>query len=134
MKWNKNKIKKFIINCQVYPYDIFVFFGNDISKLKIELSKLLPKEDIDDFDNLTFNGTGKSVMFPNNQTLLWLKYEPREPELLGTLNHEIFHCACFILERAGIKYSEDSDEAFAYLIGYLTHAIYSRLGIFNKKK
>ncbi len=134
MKKSNKKIKKFIVNCQVYPYDIFCFFGEDISQLKKELSKLLPKTDIDDFDSLIFSGTGKSVMFPNNQTLLWLKYEPHEPILLGTLNHEIFHCACFILERAGIKYCEDSDEAYAYLIAYLTGVIYSKLNIFNKKK
>jgi hypothetical protein len=72
---------------------------------------------------------GKSVMFPTGQTLLWLNEKPNSVNGLATLNHEIFHCACFILERVGIIYSETSDEAYAYLIEYLTKQIYAELNI-----
>lgn len=68
-------------------------------------------------------------MFPTGQTLLWLNEKPNSVSGLATLNHEIFHCACFILERVGIVYSESSDEAYAYLIEYLTKQIYNKLNI-----
>ena len=93
-----------------------------------KLSKHLPKSDIAYLKTLSFK-EGKSIMFPGGQTLLWLKDKPNSISSLATLNHEIFHCTCFILERVGIIYSNDSDEAYAYLIEYLTKQIYNKLDI-----
>ena len=118
----------FIIDCQVYPFQILVYFGQDKKPLYKELKKRLPKSAIDTLKTFDFK-VGKSVMFPNGQTLLWLNEKPNSVSGLATLNHEIFHCACFILERVGIVYSESSDEAYAYLIEYLTKQIYNELNI-----
>ncbi len=118
----------FIVDCQIYPFDILVCFGQDKKLLFKELSKKLPKSDIDILKTIKFN-VGKSIMFPAGQTLLWLQEKPTSIYGLATLNHEIFHCVCFILERAGIVYSHSSEEAFAYLIGYLTKQIYKELNI-----
>lgn len=118
----------FIIDCQVYPFQILVYFGQDKKPLYKELKKRLPKSAIDTLKTFDFK-VGKSVMFPTGQTLLWLNEKPNSVSGLATLNHEIFHCACFILERVGIVYSESSDEAYAYLIEYLTKQIYNELNI-----
>jgi hypothetical protein len=118
----------FIIDCQVYPFQILVYFGQDKKPLFKELSKRLPKSIVDTLKTFEFK-VGKSVMFPTGQTLLWLNEKPNSISGLATLNHEIFHCACFILERVGIVYSESSDEAYAYLIEYLTKQIYNELNI-----
>jgi len=118
----------FIIDCQVYPFQILVYFGQDKKPLFKELSKRLPKSAIDTLKTFEFK-VGKSVMFTTGQTLLWLNEKPNSVSGLATLNHEIFHCVCFILERVGIVYSESSDEAYAYLIEYLTKQIYNELNI-----
>ena len=118
----------FIIDCQVYPFQILVYFGQDKKPLFKELSKRLPKSCVKNLKKLEFKA-GKSVMFTNGQTLLWLNEKPNSISGLATLNHEIFHCACFILERVGFVYSESSDEAYAYLIEYLTKQIYNELNI-----
>lgn len=118
----------FIVDCQVYPFQILVYFGEHKKPLYKELKKCLPKETVDTLKTLNFK-VGKSVMFSSGQTLLWLKETPNSISALATLNHEIFHCVCFILERAGITYSDKSDEAFAYLIEYLTNQIYGKLTI-----
>ena len=118
----------FIVDCQVYPFQILVYFGQDKKPLFKELSNLLPKSVVDTLKTLEFK-VGKSVMFPTGQTLLWLNEKPTSVNGLATLNHEIFHCVCFILERVGIVYSESSDEAYAYLIEYLTKQIYNELNI-----
>jgi len=118
----------FIVDCQVYPFQILVYFGQDKKPLFKELSNLLPKSVVDTLKTLEFK-VGKSVMFPTGQNLLWLNEKPTSVNGLATLNHEIFHCVCFILERVGIVYSESSDEAYAYLIEYLTKQIYNELNI-----
>ena len=118
----------FIIDCQVYPFQILVYFGQDKKPLFKELSKYLPKSSIETIKIFEFK-RGKSIMFPTGQTLLWLNEKPNSISGLATLNHEIFHCVCFILERVGIVFSDSSDEAFAYLIEYLTKQIYNELNI-----
>lgn len=37
----------------------------------------------------------------------------------GTIAHECFHATCRILKMKGIFYSEDTEEAYAYLLDFL---------------
>ena len=41
----------------------------------------------------------------------------------GIIAHEAFHAVIFLFEKIGIKFSYDSEEAYAYLIEYLTNEI-----------
>lgn len=123
----------FIVNCGCYPFDILVHFGEDRTNLYRLLKNKIPESAIDELKEFDFK-VGKSLMFSSGQTILWLKDKPNSARGLATLNHEIFHCACFVMDKVGIVYSESSDEAFAYLIEYITIQIYSKLGIkFGKK-
>ena len=42
----------------------------------------------------------------------------------GVIAHEIFHLATEILDRRGLNFSHDSEEAYAHLIDWLTDEIY----------
>lgn len=42
----------------------------------------------------------------------------------GVLAHEIFHAADILLEHKGLILTEGSEEAYAYLIGYITKEFY----------
>lgn len=42
---------------------------------------------------------------------------------INTFAHESFHAAVDILEACHIKFSEDTNEVFAYLIGYFTECV-----------
>ena len=42
---------------------------------------------------------------------------------INTFAHESFHAAVYILEACHIKLSEDTNEVFAYLIGYFTECV-----------
>lgn len=114
----------FIVKGSVYPYDIMVYFGD-----KKKLQKILRGY------NLQIDGVemtvGKCMMFPTNQTLIWLKEEPKSTEDLAVLQHEIFHAAFMILEDIGVKYCTESDEAFAYLIQFITNEVYHELNMFK---
>jgi len=68
-------------------------------------------------------------MLDTGQIILWMEKKPTTPFLLSILAHEIFHCTCFLMDRVGIKYSDDSDEAYAYMIQYLTTKCYEKLKI-----
>lgn len=118
----------FIVDCKIYPFEIMVYFGEEKEPLIKKLKKFLPDKLFEDIKTMDIKN-GRSIIFDSGQTLLWLKEKPTSIDGLALLNHEIFHCTCFILERVGIKYSHKSDEAFAYLIQYLTEEIYCKLNI-----
>ena len=54
---------------------------------------------------------------------------PKDIKGLSILAHEIFHIANFTLEKAGINLTSDSDEAYSYLIEFLTKKILAMLPI-----
>jgi hypothetical protein len=41
----------------------------------------------------------------------------------GTIAHECFHATCRILKQKGILYTEDTEEAYAYLLDYLVTTV-----------
>lgn len=70
---------------------------------------------------------GRTVKFSNDQTAVRLNYYPSTAKDFGLVQHEIFHCIEFILDSIGMKLTYSSDEAYAYLIQYLTEKIYELL-------
>lgn len=128
MKSNK---LNFIIPLVVYPFDIMVSFGETNEEIGKRLSKYgLTPDDIQLASFTSETIEGRSVMFSSNQSLIRLRYLPKKPKHFGYLQHEIFHCVSFILWRIGMPLEiEKSDEAYAYLIGYVTDEIYKKLKI-----
>ena len=41
----------------------------------------------------------------------------------AVLIHELFHATCHILHKRGVKLTDDSEEAFAYLLSYITEQV-----------
>lgn len=98
-----------------------------------QVDKILNKYNLtaDDVQSATLTSRtvqGRTVMFSSNQTLIRLKEYPRTPTEYGNLQHEIFHAVTFIMDRIGMKLVvTESDEAYAYLVGYLTTEIYKKI-------
>ncbi len=119
----------FIVDCGIYPFDIFCYFGNDRDNMLhiITEEKGVLHEDVEWLREQDYK-SGKSVILPSGQLLLWMPQVPNSKYLLAVLAHEIFHCACFVVERVGIVYEPDvSDEAYAYLLQHITEKIYDNL-------
>lgn len=123
----KTKNISFIIKVDVYPFDILVSINQtddqlgeildtyDLSKKDIRLTKYRSKTSL-----------GSAAMFSSNRSFIRLRKLPSTYEEFGTLAHEIFHVAAFILDRIGVELKMDvSDEAYAYLIGHITKRFYS---------
>lgn len=71
---------------------------------------------------------GRACMFTGNQSLIRLRHYPKSPRCFGELAHEIFHVVEFILTKTGMKLKYGvSDEAYAYLIQFITTEIYKKL-------
>jgi hypothetical protein len=70
---------------------------------------------------------GRTIMFlATNVTVIRLKHIPNCPVSIGYMSHEIFHATQFLFDKIGIGYWEDSYEAFAYYIAYITQNILSK--------
>lgn len=122
----KNKKLNVIVPMGTYPFDVMFSFNQTDAELGAELDKYgaLP---VDEIEAVRFegNGVGRFVRFSMGATLIRLKHYPETPKHYGHLQHEIFHAAMVSLEKMGVRYKfGKSDEAFAYLIQYLTQQIY----------
>lgn len=119
----------FIISLVVYPYDIMVSMGQTDSELKVSLKKANCEWD----DLMMLKGNGRFYMNEKEQSLIRLEDYPTTNFELGTLAHEIFHVTTHILDRCGLKLKlGTSDEAYCYMIGFITREIYSKLKIKNR--
>jgi hypothetical protein len=72
--------------------------------------------------------TGRFLLSEGGDTAIRIRATDDNAKLAMLISHEVFHVVSFILDRAGMKLVlEVSDEAYAYLIGYITSEIYKKL-------
>ena len=117
----------FIINLEVYPFDVMVSIGEtDEAVVKHLVKKGVPLTECNKH-LIEINGKGRSLMFPTGQSLLRLPKKPETNFEMAVLQHEIFHIVQFVMHKVGITLSDDSDEAYAYLIQFLTLKIYNKI-------
>ncbi len=108
----------------IYPFDVMVSFGQTDKQLKNSLKKC----NWEWGELMLCEGSGRFYLNDKNQSLIRVWNYPFTIEDYGTLHHEIFHCATYILDRVGMKLViHKSDEAYSYLIGYITTQIYSKI-------
>lgn len=124
-----SKSQNFIIPLIVYPFDVMVSVNQTDDELLKSVKQFgLNRNDISEILNLHETVKARTLMLlTTNQTFIRLKSKPKKTSEYGTLQHEIFHAIDFIFRKIGISLSADSDEAYAYLIGYLTEKIYEKL-------
>lgn len=125
-----NDTLKLLIPLVIYPFDVLVMMGYSDEEVREELSQYegISEEDIDLAMFKTYTTKGRAVMFETSQTFLRIREIPETPLDYGFLQHEIFHATSFILHRIGMKLKIGvSDEAYAYLVGYLTEKIYEEI-------
>lgn len=81
-------------------------------------------------DHVSWENLGCVVSSPEmDEIIIHLHRSPNDSNMFGTLAHEIFHVVNNIADRAGLKLTDASDEAYAYLTGYITETIYRELKI-----
>lgn len=126
---SKTKSINFIIPLVVYPFDVMISIGETNEQIDKHLSKYnLTPEDVSLATITSSTVQGRTVMFSSNQTLIRLKDYPVTNRNWADLSHEIFHAVAFIMWKIGMPLEiNKSDEAYAYLISYISEEIYKKL-------
>lgn len=113
-----------LIRIDLYCRDIIVHFGTK-SELKKALKKYHDESTVEYvMDTISFGCKGYTLY--DSERRVFIMYMPDVPhtaEDLGFLSHEVFHVATAIMENIGTELTGSSEEAYAYLIGYLTRRI-----------
>lgn len=120
----------FIIPLVVYPFDVMISIGQDNEQLGKVLDTMsnLTEEDIRACGYPSEYVKGRAVMFSTNASIIRLRNLPKTPIDFGTLAHEVFHIVTFVMDRVGMKLKLNvSDEAYSYLVGYITEQIYENI-------
>ena len=122
-----------IFNIQADPYQTDILFCLDASLKEVERHMrrhLKAKPDVISFmhDNLRDAKDGRCVMFDNGAILIFIPHKVVNALTMGLLVHEVYHAVHFILRRAGIKHSDHTEEAYAYLVQHLCELAFRRIG------
>jgi len=126
---NKSKPLNFIIPCVIFPFDIMFSINEPDERLEISLMRygLDASATLKELETSS-NSLGRTIRTDNDQVVVRMKKFDKSPKQLGALSHEIFHAATFVLESAGVDFRMDySDEAYAYLIGYITQSVFEKM-------
>lgn len=120
------KIKKLncIIPLVIYPFDIMFSFNQTDDELRKEFKKYMIDES-NYFEHPFVKG--RCSQFPTGQIIIRLRDYPETNRHYGFLQHEIYHAVNYLMSFIGTKYSDDSEECYAYLIAYITEQIYGKL-------
>lgn len=119
------KSKNFVLSYVIYPFDIMFSFGETDKELFTKLRKLgIGEPDACAIPGIT---TARTVMFKEGPTVIRMKWIPKTSFEFGVLHHEIFHAIQFLLSRIDLPLNDQSGEAYAYLIQYLTEQVYKRI-------
>lgn len=114
-----------IIPIDIYNTDVMVHFG-DYDSLKEELTERFGLEDaLSILEGMNINGNmlGRTVLLSAGNIILWMPSIPKTHKEKGTLAHEIYHATCEIMNKIDVPPCPDNEEAYAYLIGYITSKI-----------
>lgn len=114
-----------IIRVDIYNRDVLVHCGN-LKPLRRYLSKFLSQDAIKEIcDSLRDCKLGKTLQIENSGILVYLPKEPVDAKDMGVMMHELFHAAYFILQKAGIDCNDSADEAYAYLLQFLSEKVFT---------
>lgn len=111
----------FIVDCEVYKFDVMVSVDESDEVLLKRLKKYgNSKEDCSDLVNMPSNTTGRCAFLPSGQTVIRLRSQPNALKQRAIICHETFHATTFILDCIGMTLQiGNSDEAYAYFQEYL---------------
>lgn len=120
----------FILPLVAYPFEILVSMDEEDEIVRKRLIKYGDDEEEIKYA-LEMQGVGRFCLLEKNtHCIIGIKSLPNKYKLMGVIAHEVFHCVTILLDHIGMKMIlETSDEAYAYLTGYICEEIYRKLKI-----
>jgi hypothetical protein len=126
----------FTVDLVIYPFDIMFSLGEEEGEIREFLGKgyEMEQEDVDELFNVPLAQGRCYHHASKGWTFIRLKHFPEDPKVFGYLQHEIFHAVTFIMNKIGMSFDLNvSDEAYAYLIGYVTEQAYLNINEVKSK-
>lgn len=126
----KFKTLNLVIYIPLYDSIMVFSFGSSNKRLRKFLEDAKIKMTEDELKDLQLKPTEKGCcqMFKCGTIFVLMPCIPSLCVEYGTLQHEIFHAVTMFLQRRGFKLKQGySDEAYAYLIGYITEEVYKEI-------
>lgn len=123
----RRRNKWFNFTLHIYPYNVLCFFDCDLDKVYATLKR--GGVELISRDSVILDNTcdGRVAFCHSPHVIASFKFYPTKPYHHGLIAHEVLHITNHILNRVGMKYSEQSEEAYTYLAQYITEKIYEHL-------
>ena len=117
-----------MVHMDMFYRDLLIVYGDEKQTRKT-LNIYFDKEEVEELlEDFTFEEKGRTVYAPKfNAYFVWLPKLPETAQDVGFLVHELFHSTYAVMCNVGISLSEDSEEAFAYMMGFLTEKVLESL-------
>lgn len=98
------------------------FYGENIIVL------ISPPEDVRNLDTtVNFNEVDGVTLSDGGLIVVWLSCLPTTDEEWSVVHHELFHAAYEVMDWIGIPLTPQTEEAYAYMIGYITNEFYKKI-------
>jgi hypothetical protein len=115
----------FIIDPIMYPVHFFVSVGQDFEIMKSDFKASYPNHEHGfkggELDE-TCDGLTRLL---NNVNVVMVIFSKENPEV-SHIVHELFHATSAYMRRIGMPHGRKSEEAYAYLIGFLTEKFFEQ--------
>jgi len=123
--------KNFFIDLHIYPFNVMFSIGETDAELKEQLDGIAECLTIPTLlqDLSLEKSGGMCYCLPKGSTIIRLKANDGSAKWMSTLTHEIFHAVYYTMAFIGCKLGEKSEEAYAYLIGYITEQFWNELNL-----
>ena len=120
-------MNEIVIQIPIYKTDVLIYWGDRkglYKAVKRNSDKATAREVIEE---VAPNTEGLTVTTSGRTVIIYLASPPRDPRSGAILIHELSHATNFILQEVGIPHTEDTEEAYTYLLEYLTRETLKRI-------
>ena len=114
------------INIDVYNTDVIFIYNIGNKKIKKKLKEIIKHEYHEKLKTLKLSkNPAVRGSFISNDPLKIIKINKADTveDFLAILSHEVLHSVFHIMKNVSIEYTDKSEEAFTYLMGYITKEI-----------
>lgn len=129
--------KFFVIDLELYNANILVSVEQDAEDVVVSLVEhgVIPslespslKMYMEPFMDMKSNNLARTAMYENGVIAVKLgHFDENDIEDMATLVHELSHVCMYTFERIGMPHNGDTDEAYGYLIGFLTKKFFENM-------
>lgn len=105
----------------LYRFDLHVIVGGTCKQSVSRFNRKF-KMSIGDLGECAGYHSGTTIK-GKSTSVIWIR-DDAPPQIVDIVAHESFHCAVHHLSNAGVRFSRSSEEAYAYLIGWVGRRVW----------